>query len=372
MKRVSNTLSILMVGDLCISQSKPSSILGNTVPLLQNADITIANLEGPICDESLQPLPGKIEAGSGAHLRMRPGIEKELKEVGIDAVAIANNHCMDFQEDGMLQTIDLLKRANMPYAGGGRNKEDAHRHCILEQKGFRVALLSYTSCYVPISFPAGDNKPGCAVISCSTAYEAPYNIHYQPGSIPRIITWAQEDDKTRMIEDVRKAKEQADIVVVSFHWGQTARGNSRSMRIPLELSTCFVVDYQEELGRAAVDAGADIIWGHHPHELQGIEIYKGKLICYSLGNFVFDVKKGLLNMRPVERYSIIVKCTMEGNKKFLYSFIPVQLNPQNMGPEALDLKKGKHILDLIAVHSQKYRTSFKKDRDEVLIIGPQE
>jgi len=341
---------------------------GNALPILQDADVTLVNVEGAVCDDSLPTLPGKTEAGSGGHLRMPSGpIERALKLAKVDAVSIANNHCMDFREEGMVQTIEALDRAGIPHAGGGRNLEEAHKPVFLDSKGRRISFLAYASCYVPLSFPAGENKPGCAVVNAQTAYEASYNAPYQPGSIPRILSWADPKDKAIMVEDVRKAREQADIVIVSWHWGQTARGNARSLRIPVELSTCFVVDYQEEMARAAIDAGADIIMGHHPHEPQGIEVYKRGVIFYSLGNFVY----GGWAIRSVERDSCVAQVDFDSLGRKRFSFRPVRVGTDSV-PTVLTLREGKAIIDYFALLSRKYGTILTPRRGEVVIRGPKE
>ena len=138
---MASDLSILMGGDIIVMGSNPvSSIFGDVVSLLRGADIALLNLEGPICEEKLQPLPGKAKLGSEHHVRMPLGAEQRLAEIGIDAVSIATNHSGDYGEEGILQTIEALDRVGIGHAGGGRNIEESHRPCILERKGLKVAL----------------------------------------------------------------------------------------------------------------------------------------------------------------------------------------------------------------------------------------
>jgi len=377
----SDSLSICMVGDVFISSDEdPGFVLRDVAGVLREADVTLANAEGAICDENVPPIPGKATIGTPNYLRWPPGAVRGLIESGVDAVSIANNHSGDFGDEGVLQTVQTLDRAGMPYAGGGKNIEEAHRPCLVERKGFKVALLSYTSCYVPVSFPATESKPGVAVIEISTAYEAPYNVRLQPGVPARVLTYPDAEDKERMLEDVRQVKQKVDFVVVAFHWGSTRRGNARSLRIPLELcSAPYILGYQEELARAAIDAGADFIWGHHPHELQGMEIYKGKLICYSLGNFAWDTRGrrppaqgGGEGRTPRESDSMIIKCLLDKDKKWHYSYIPVHLDtviePPSLKPRVLNVKEGAYILsDIMEIHSRKYGTRFVEESEEVTI-----
>jgi len=365
-------LRLLAVGDVAISRDNPVSIFDNVRSLLNSTDVRIANFEGVVCGEEVPPAPGKVEAGSGGVLRQSTGAEKGFAEAGFQAVSIANNHMMDHGEEGILQTMELLRGANISYAGGGKNDNEAHQPCFVEHQGLRIALLSYTSVYVPVSFPAGPNKPGLAVVNAQTAIEASFNLAYQPGSIPRIITWANPEHKERMVEDIRQCKKKADVILVAFHWGQTARGNARSLKVPMEIAPCFVCEYQEELGRAAVDAGANLVMGHHPHELEGIEIYNGSLICYSLGNFAFEVSKlKSMNMRirDLERDSVAVKLRLKPEtNEAQFTLVPVRLTeqgePRVVPPTSAD---GKRILRSLELHSEKYGTVFEVQEEEVII-----
>jgi len=341
------------------------TIFGPTASLLREADITLVNLEGVICDVDLPPIPGKVEAGSGGHLHMPPGTENGLVEVGVDAVSLANNHALDYGEEGLRQCIQTLKVSGISHAGAGKNIEEAYSVTIVERKGFRVGLLSYTSVYVPVSFPAGVDKPGVAVVAITTAYEAPYNVAYQPGIPARAITYAKTEHLERLLTDIQTSRDKCDFLIIGFHWGLTSRGIARSLRLPVELCPCYIADYQEDLARKAIDAGADLVWGHHPHELQGMEIYKGKLICYSLGNFALD---GTGWVRPVELDSAIVRCYSDDGKNWRYTFTPTQArNWQNRDVDFPSAEARKRILDFIAFHSNKYGTGFKDQGREVEI-----
>src|SRR3990172_12505325 len=123
--------------------------------------------------------------------------------------------------------------------------------------------------------------PGCAPMRASTFYQ---QVDYQPGTPPEIISVANRDDLAAAIEDIKKAKASADIVVVSFHWGL------HHMRGTLAM-------YEREVAHAVIDAGADLIVGHHPHVLKGIEVYKGKAVFYSMGNFAFDLPLSVRTQR---------------------------------------------------------------------------
>ena len=290
-------LAVMAVGDIGLvggsgdypSMARPISGAGENLcqwlekvsPVLRQGDFTLGNLEGVI-GESLAPTEGKSGTGAGL-IRMSPQAADILKRAGFHSVGLANNHTMDYGSEGMIQTLANLKRVGIVPSGGGRNSEEARKPAILERDGVKLAVLSYSSVFVPGLFPAGESKPGIATVAVNTSYEIPGNIAYAPGAPPRIITTPKREDREKMEKDVRQAKAQADVVVVNWHWGLTRYANSYGSGLPIEDSLFYVLNYQEEMGRVAIDAGADLIIGHHPHRLQGMELYKGKLICYSLG-----------------------------------------------------------------------------------------
>jgi len=368
--RPQSKVSILAVGDVAVRRKEPDTIFEHVQTLLSSTDVRIANLEAPICGD-LPVLPGKVEAGSKGHLRMQPGSERSLLNARFDAVSIANNHMMDFGEDGLCATIDALDEAGIAYAGGGRTVVDAHQPCVIEHGGQRIGLLSYTSVYVPVSFPAGPQKPGLAVIGATTAFEASYNLPYQPGSLPRILTWANPDHRSSMEATVAALRNDVDIVVVAFHWGQTCYGNARSLRVPVELAPCLLCDYQVELGHAAVDAGADLVIGHHPHELQGLELYRGKLICYSLGNFAFEALSE--QVRSIESDTIAIRAQRDDDGRWSYTYVPVRIddqkNPRVVAPRSDD---GRRIQRNLELYSRAFGTQLLPSEAEVLISGPQQ
>src|SRR5688572_16933690 len=215
--KASGELLIMAVGDVHVDRPDPPSIFAHIAPVLRQGDIVVGNLEGLNCDRGA-PIIGKIEVGS-RHLRSAPDNVRALESAGFNAMVLANNHNMDYGPEGLLQTIEILDQKNIAHTGAGRNLEEAHRPAILERNGTKVALLSYTSIYPPAGFAAEADKAGVATIKVSTSYQAPENSQYQPGFPPLITTTPDALEEERMIEDVRQAKQQADIVLVAFHWG---------------------------------------------------------------------------------------------------------------------------------------------------------
>lgn len=218
-------------------------------PFLARADVLFGNLEAPFTTRNT-PTPYKSPASVRARrdyiLRADPRWAQALVTAGFDAVGLANNHMMDYREGGLFDTLSTLDRLGIACAGAGRSLGEARRPAIVERKGMRLALLSY-SCILPIGSVATRTRAGIA---------------------PARGTGTEEMVRA----DLRAAREQSDLVIVSIHWGkQLALYPDKS---------------QQRLGRSMVEWGADVVVGHHPHVLQGIELYNGKLIAYSLGDFV--------------------------------------------------------------------------------------
>lgn len=342
-------LTTAFVGDICIRRDDPPSIFAHAAPVLRKADITFGNAEGPLCDRG-QPIGGKGEINS-RHLGSHPRAVEGLLAAGFDGVGVANNHSLDYSEEGLLQTLEVLNGAKIPNCGGGRNITEAHKPVILERAGTKIAFLSYSSVFMS-AFPATETKPGIAVVRASTTYQPNPRLGYQPGAPMTPVTTPDPNDRKILLEDIRRAKAQADLVILYWHWGVSQRWGR-------------VADYQKELGKAALDAGADAIIGHHPHMLLGIEMYKGKPICYSLGNFAFDLKE------PHFRYeSVIVRCYVQDKKIQRVSFLPVYINEQSQ-PVILDPKKeGQKVVWFMEYLSEDFGTVFKPEGEEIVVRPP--
>ncbi|MFM1655124.1 CapA family protein [Brevibacillus sp. B_LB10_24] len=207
--------------------------------LLGQDDYTVANLETPVTKRGV-PAQDKDFV-----YKSPPEAIPALKAAGVDLVNLANNHSMDQGVEGLLDTFAVLQENEIEYVGAGADIDRAYAPVYVERGGIKLAFLGFSRIVPEVSWYAGKNKPGVA---------ATY-------------------DPARAVQAIRGAKEQADLVIVIAHWGKE--------RVD------FPVDYQKELARAYIDAGADLIVGGHPHVLQGFESYKNKWIAYSLGNFIF-------------------------------------------------------------------------------------
>lgn len=203
------------------------------------ADIFMVNQEFPFSDRGT-PAPDKTFT-----FRLPPARVAMLSEMGIDIVALANNHSLDYGTDALVDTCTTLEGAGIPYVGAGPNMDRAKKLETLEVRGRTVGFLAGSRVFPDTSWVANSQKPGMV-----------------SGYDPKIL-----------LEETEKAGEFCDYLVVYMHWGVEREEMPK--------------DYQRALGKKLIDAGADLVIGSHPHVLQGIEYYNGKPIVYSLGNFVF-------------------------------------------------------------------------------------
>jgi poly-gamma-glutamate synthesis protein (capsule biosynthesis protein) len=206
------------------------------LPLLDGADLLVGNFEGTFTDRG-EPLDKTYT------FRAPPELAEGLAAAGFDLVNLANNHSADFGEISLLDTLDALAAVGVARFGAGLDDTEAYAATTIEVRGQRIAFLGFSD--IGGAQPAAPGVPGVA-----TAGE-------------------------RVEASIAAARAAADYVVVSFHWG-------------FEYTT-EVTERQRNLAHLAIDAGADVVLGHHPHILQATERYRDGLILYSLGNFVFDL-----------------------------------------------------------------------------------
>ncbi len=206
---------------------------------IDEADFFMVNQEFPFSSR------GTAAADKQYTFRLPPEKVSVFQELGIDAVTLANNHALDFGTDALLDSCEVLDGAGILHTGAGADLEAAKKPVIAELKGIRVGILGATRVIPEAGWAAGKNHPGM------------------------LATY----DSAVTLEEIRRMRPECDYVIVFVHWGI-----ERDER-PQE--------YQRQMGRQYIDAGADLVIGSHPHVLQGIEYYQGRPIVYSLGNFIF-------------------------------------------------------------------------------------
>lgn len=279
------TITLLATGDNIPSREDYDTLYCHVAPLLKNADITFGQVETVLIDKSIEDLYPYVASQARMPCSSDPEVAPGMKRNGFDIVSFASNHALDYGRVHFLNTIQYLRDAGLEVIGAGENEEDARRYSIIERDGTKIAFLGYCT-ILPQDYWAQESRPGMNPARGHTYYEQ--IEHDQPGTPCRIHSWAHKEDKARMLEDIKKAKQQADIVVVSMHWG-------------IHFTEAEIAEYQFEYAHDAIDAGADLILGHHAHILKPIEVYKGKVIFYSLGNFAMEDPNNMLRDKKTLR-----------------------------------------------------------------------
>ncbi|MBT5369381.1 MAG: CapA family protein, partial [Nitrospinaceae bacterium] len=228
-------------GDVAINRTKGPGALGALAPVFKKAGVAFVNLELPLSRRG-KGQPDKIL------LRGTPEMADALTEAGLDTVSLANNHMFDYGEDAFVDTLALLKKIDLPHTGAGMNLTAARRPSILERGGLKIGILGFSS-ILPRGFAAEQSRPGLNAIRANTAYEVWRDVNEYPGTAPRIVTWTNPGDLARMRRDISALKKRVDVVIINHHWGTSMLHGHQ--------------DYQTELGRASIDAGADLVLGGH-------------------------------------------------------------------------------------------------------------
>lgn len=266
-------VQIAAVGDVATGPEPPESIFERVSESLRLADVRFAQVERVYSER------GSYQGqGIAPHVRQHPRMAEAFQSVPFDVVGIGSNHTGDWGPEAVEDTVETFRRLGIATIGAGRNISEARKEVIITKEGFRIAFLGYVSVLLP-QYWATEERAGATPMRVKTYYE-PYE--YQPGAPSRIVTIPNRRDLELLQEDVRRAKQAADFVIVSFHWGVHF--------IPKPLA-----DYQPIVAHAAVDAGATAILGHHQHVLQAVEMYKDAVIFYGLGNFSFYRRPGSPN-----------------------------------------------------------------------------
>ncbi|ATW23779.1 CapA family protein [Candidatus Formimonas warabiya] len=280
-------ISLIGVGDVMLARKLDRLIsrhgmeypFQQTRELLASADIAFANLESPLSDQ------GKKIEGKGIWFRGNPKNVQALSQAGFDVISVANNHALDYDSPAFLQTLEILQGAGIKPVGGGKDIEQARSPVIMDVQGIKVAFLAYSemadmiwSAKHPRKLKATEDMPGIA---------------------PLVVEQIEED--------VEQIKNEVDYVMVSLHWGEEYQYLPQS--------------YQQEIAHQLIDAGVDVVLGHHPHCLQGVELYHQGLIAYSLGNFVFDQ-----NQMEKTKQGLLLHLKLDPTKILSAELLPIYIN----------------------------------------------
>ena len=343
---------VLATGDVAPDREHPDECFAGSRDLLQQAELVFGQLETSFATRGTR-LPQARHA-----VMAKPEGAGALARAGYDVISLAGNHCLDWGNEAFFETISHLESAGIAVVGAGENITAARRPVVRQfADGTRVAILAYSS-ILPQAYWAEAGRPGCAPLRAHTLYEQ--IEHDQPGTPARIHTYAHAGDLAAMEADIRAAKRVADVVLVSCHWG-------------IHFVRAVIADYQREIARAAVAAGADAILGGHAHILKGIETIDGRPVFHSLCNFATDLRMtpehaarpsfreiqklgenwepdfdSLYNFPPASRLSMIARLHIAAGRVQEAGFIPLYIDRDAVPrPLAVDDARFGEVLDYL-------------------------
>jgi poly-gamma-glutamate synthesis protein (capsule biosynthesis protein) len=270
---------------------------------IEEHDIAFANLESPISSR------GKpINDTKKPLFRISVEQAQPLAHSGLDVMTVANNHTMDYRSDAFADTLEALDALGIARTGGGLTPGEADAPAILEVRGTRVVFLSYNRIVMP----------GMAV----TGYGPGMNVYHL-------------DD---IVSDIEEHKGDGTVVLVSVHWGE------QSVELPRKRQIVGA--------HAMIDAGADAVLGHHSHCPQSVEVYRGKPVFYSLGNFVFGLNP------PRGRHNIAAVLRFEGDTLTGAEILPVHglFFATDYQPHFLEGEEAEKVVEHIVELSERFDT----------------
>lgn len=344
-------LILTAVGDAIWTRAISSSrdpALQAVAGVSRAADVAFINLEVPLVDRGV-PDPGRAAVTRGP-----TSMVQELVWAGIDLVSIANNHTMDYGRAGLTSTARALEGAELAYGGAGESIDDALRAASVERAGKTVALVSVAMAPrigPPSGAPATQASPGIAPIRGAT-------VRLTDG---RVVTAPWAEDVARMEEAIEAARVASDVVVVSLHvnWLNPIVAEA---------------DGEQLVARAAIDAGADMVIGHGPTVLGGVEVYEGRPILYSVGKIVHhvspeayefypQVQQFVLRMLGDERYpeSLMVRAVVgEDGVPVRLDLLPVEITDRG-DPRFVEGELADRILERIETLSRPFGTVVRRE-----------
>ncbi|MBI3263847.1 MAG: CapA family protein [Acidobacteria bacterium] len=338
-------VTLLIIGDVDIQRrADPTTAFVHLRDTLNRADLVYANLEGVLV-KSQGPEVDIPDKKGWRH----PGPEGALalKSANVKVVGVANN--VAYGRDNILQTLKVLDAHGIAHTGGGANIDAAHEPAIIERKGVKIGFLQYTArWYRDAEQLATATTPGVAKITSRDG------VTIDPSDVDRLRA------------DIRRLRARADLVVVSHHnrdggtpvqFGPPVAERSSGRRDGTKSE-----EYQRELAHVALETGADLVFGHGTHTVQGVEVYKGKPILYAIGHSAFD-QPGYENSKD----GLVVRVVVQGRNLRRVSFVPVTRDANNdvlmMDPS---IGEGARLLQVIRGVSAD--VPLKIDGQEVVLL----
>jgi poly-gamma-glutamate synthesis protein (capsule biosynthesis protein) len=369
---------VAAVGDIFLNRPSPESAFDEVAGILGGADVVFGNCEGPYSTEQSEPVDLRLAAD--------PSAAKGLAAAGFSVMSLANNHIMDGGDHGLTLTMESLHAVGVATAGAGPTLALAHRPGLtVTPAGATVATLAYAS-FFHLDTDATHDRPGIAVVRASTEPVSPKDM-WGPGVSPVVVSVPHEGDMEATAADIERARATADVVLASFHWGDAMR-------------PAVITDHELRTGRAAIDAGADVVLGHHHHSLRGVELYRGKPIFYGLGHFVWDAPPGWaarftsptkelftrfgryglreregyphLPFHPDCRLTMIARCRFQGHEPVWSGFVPCVLSPSGQPtPCPADSPKAEKVIAFVQESCDDYEFGVRLEPDTAELPGGQ-
>ena len=373
---MSEVVRLSAVGDVCAFHREPESGHALVKDFLGSMDVVIGQNERHYSNRTdIFPIGGFTELTKPEHAAA-------LTLGNYSVLTFASNHLLDLGPDVLLETIANIRKQGIQVVGAGANIAEARTPAIVERKGTRVGVLAYCSVLRP-NYQAGPTSAGAAPVRAYTHY---HQWDFKPGTTPQIITFPYPEDLEALREDIRRTKTQADVVAVAMHWGLNGvRGT--------------IAQYERDVAHAAIEAGADMILGSGPHRLKAVELYRGRPIFYSLGNFSFDQPRSVLDkgrkqsvehtrhmdaqgwkydpdyeewyaVPPENRMSLIARVDIAGGRLERVFLLPVMINKR---AQPRILPKSDPEFDVVLSYlkeitaSQGINTRFSVEGDEIAL-----
>jgi poly-gamma-glutamate synthesis protein (capsule biosynthesis protein) len=351
--RSDKAVSLLIIGDIDIQRrADPTTAFVHLRDTLNAADVVYANLEGML----VKPQGPEIDIPDKRGWR-HPGPEGviALKSANVKVVGVANNVAYD--RNNLMQTVTLLDANGIAHTGGGANIDAAHQPAIVERKGVKIGFLQYTARWYQ-----DDEQLATATAAGVAKIASRDGVSIDPVDLDRVRA------------DITRLRPKVDIVVVSHHNrdGATATqfgsgrpgGPGRSGGSGARRDNHVSEEYQKQFARVALDTGADLVYGHGTHTVQGVEVYKGKPILYAIGHSAFD-QPGYENSKD----GMVVHTVIEGKKIRRVSFVPVTRDEKN-DVLMLDPSSGEGAKLVDVIKGQSAGTPLRIEGQEVVLIAP--